>query len=174
MRLLRNIFTGNLSLDAPSDLVYRSILLHAMSILAIIIMFFFGVQALAKHVHMLFIADISAGLLMLGNIVYVRIRGDIDLGCEITVGSGGLLFVYLFVTGGMNHTGHVWLFLFPLASSFLLGEKKGLTTSAIIITISLVSVLYLRKFSPLLTAYPGDFLARFAVSFILVAIFYFI
>ena len=174
MRLFRNIFTGNLSFDAPSDLVYRSILLHAMSILAIVVMFFFGAQALAKHVYMLSIADISAGLIMLGNIVYVRISGDIDLGCDLTVGSGGLLFVYLFVTGGMNHTGHVWLFTFPLASSFLLGEKKGLTTSAILLTISLVSVLYLRKFSPLLTTYPGDFLARFAMSFILVTIFSFI
>jgi PAS domain-containing protein len=135
---------------------------------------FFGALALARHQYMLSIADISVGLLMLGNIVYVRIRGDIDLACKITVGLGGVLFVYLFVTGGMNHTGHVWLFIFPLASSFLLGDKKALTTSAILITISLVLVLCLRKFSPLVTVYSVDFLARFAVSFILVTIFSFL
>jgi two-component system, sensor histidine kinase and response regulator len=174
MRLFRNIFTGNLSADAPRMLVYRSILLNTMSIAGILNLFVFGALALAAHKHMLAIADISAGLLMLGNIVYVRLSGNIDRACVITIGAGGVLFVYLFVTGGMNHTGHLWLYIFPLSSSFLLGYKKGLITSAILITICLVFVLYLRKFSPLVTVYPIDFLARFALSFIVVTIFSFI
>ncbi|MFZ0931919.1 MAG: response regulator [Syntrophobacteraceae bacterium] len=174
MNLFRNIFTGNLSANTPPMLVYRFILLNSMSIAAIVNLFLFGAMALAAHKYMLAAADISAGLLMLGNIVYVRISGDVDLACEITIGLGGVLFLYLFVTGGMNQTGHVWLFIFPLSSSFLLGNKKGLTTSAILLTISLVFVLYLRKFSPLVTSYPVDFLARFAVSFIIVTIFSFI
>lgn len=173
MRLFRNIFNGNLSADSQRKLV-RSILLNNLTILAIVIVVPFGTLALARHQYMVAAADISVGLLMLGNIAYVRIRGDIDLACAITVGLGGVLFLYLFVTGGVNHTGHLWLFTFPLASSFLLGDKKGLTTSAILITISLVFVLYFREFSPLVTAYSIDFLARLTVSFILVAIFAFL
>ncbi len=173
MRLFRNIFNGNLSADTPRKLV-RSILFNNLTVLAMVFEVFFGALALARHQYVVFIADISVGLLMLGNIVYVRIRGDIDLGCKITVGLGGVLFICLFVTGGINHTGHVWLFIFPLASSFLLGYKKALTTSAILITISLVLVLCLRKFSPLVAVYSGDFLGRFAVSFILVTIFAFL
>ncbi|MGA2404115.1 MAG: response regulator [Syntrophobacteraceae bacterium] len=174
MRLFRNIFTGNLSVDAPRMLVRRSILLNTMNIAAIVNLFVFGALALAEHKYTLAVADISAGLLILGNIVYVRLSGNIDLACKITIGLGEVLFLYLFVTGGMNHTGHVWLFTFPLASSFLLGYKKGLITSAILITISLVFVLYLRKFSPLVTDYPVDFLARFVLSFVVVTIFSFV
>lgn len=145
-----------------------------MSVAAIANLFLFGAMAAAAHKHILAMADISVGLLMLGNVVYVRLRGNIDLACEITIGLGGVLFLYLFVTGGMNHTGHLWLFIFPPASSFLLGYKKGLITSTIFITLSLVFVLYLRNFSPLVTVYPVDFIARFTLSFIVVTIFSFI
>ncbi len=155
-------------------LVYRFILLNTMSIAGIVNMFVFGALALAERKYMLAVADISVGLLMLGNIVYVRLSGKLDLACEITIASGGVLFIFLFVTGAMNQTGHVWLFIFPLCSSFLLGYKKGLTTSALLITVSLVFVLCLRKFSPLVTVYPADFLARFVLSFIVVTIFSFV
>ena len=121
-------------------------------------MLVFGAVALAEHKYTLAVADISAGLLLLGNIVCLRLSRKIDLACEITVGLGGVLFIYLFVTGGMNQTGHLWLFIFPLASSFLLGFKKGLITSAILLAISLAAVLFLGKFSPLVTVYPVDFL----------------
>ncbi len=155
-------------------LVYRCIMLNTMSIAAIVNMLVFGAVALAEHKYTLAVADISAGLLLLGNIVCLRLSRKIDLACEITVGLGGVLFIYLFVTGGMNQTGHLWLFIFPLASSFLLGFKKGLITSAILLAISLAAVLFLGKFSPLVTVYPVDFVARFAFSFIVVTIFSFI
>jgi two-component system, sensor histidine kinase and response regulator len=174
MNLSRNILTGNLGADAPQMLVYRYIMLNAMSIAAIANMFIFGAAALAGHKYTLAVADISAGLLLLGNIVYLRLSRRIDLTCEITIGLGGVLFIYLFVTGGMNQTGHLWLFIFPLASSFLLGFRKGLVTSAILLAISLAAVLFLGKFSPLVTVYPVDFMARFAFSFIVVTIFSFI
>jgi PAS domain S-box-containing protein len=170
MRLFRYIFPGHSSADAP----LKAILLNNVSILVIVIVFCFGAVALARHRYLLSIVDLSVCLLLLGNIVYMRIRGDVVLASEITVGLAGVLLLYLFVTGGVHNTGHVWLFVFPLISAFLLGDKKGLITSAILITISIVFVLYLTKLSPLLTAYPVDFLLRFATSFILVTIFSFL
>ncbi|MGA2732767.1 MAG: response regulator [Syntrophobacteraceae bacterium] len=170
MRLFRNIFPGHLSADAPR----KAVLLNNVSILVIVIVLCFGAVALARHRYLLSIVDLSVCLLLLGNIVYMRIRGDVVLASEITVGLAGVLLLYLFVTGGVHSTGHVWLFVFPLISAFLLGDKKGLITSAILITISIVIVLYLRKLSPLVTAYPVDFLPRFATSFILVTIFSFL
>ncbi|HIJ77398.1 MAG TPA: PAS domain S-box protein, partial [Deltaproteobacteria bacterium] len=149
-------------------------MLNNVSILVIVIVLCFGAVALARHRYLLSIVDLSVCLLLLGNIVYMRIRGDVVLASEITVGLAGVLLLYLFVTGGVHSTGHVWLFVFPLISAFLLGDKKGLITSAILITISIVIVLYLRKLSPLVTAYPVDFLPRFATSFILVTIFSFL
>ena len=102
MKLLRNIFTGNLDADAPRKLVYRVMLLNTMSIAGILNMFVFGALALAQNDPLLGTADISAGMLLLGNIVFLRFGGNIDLASVITIGSGGLLFLFLFVTGAFN------------------------------------------------------------------------
>ncbi|MDR3567735.1 MAG: response regulator [Syntrophobacteraceae bacterium] len=173
MKFLRNIFTGNLDGDAPRKVVFRVILFNTMSIAGILNMFAFGAIALFKHDPLLCAADISAGAILLCNIVYFRFRGDVDLACVVTICAGGLLFLFLFVTGAMDQTGHVWMFIFPLCSSFLLGYKKGLATSVILIALSLFFVVALREFSPLVAVYRADFLVRFTLSFLVVTIFSF-
>jgi PAS domain S-box-containing protein len=174
MKLLRTVFAGNLSADAPRLLVYRSILTNSMSIIGIINLLVFGSLALAGHRHMLGVMDISVGLLLLGNIAYLRKTGKIDLVCGFGITLVGILFIYLFVTGGIDRTGHVWLYIFPLLAAFLLGNRKGLTASAVLICTSLILSLCLRKVFPMVAVYPADFLVRFTLSFTVVTIFSFI
>jgi PAS domain S-box-containing protein len=145
-----------------------------MSIIGITNLIIFGSMALAGHKFLLGFMDISVGLLLLGNIAYLRTSGNIDLVCGFGITLVGVLFVYLFATGGVKNTGHVWLFTFPLLAAFLLGNRKGLIASGILIFTALIFSLCLSKFIPVMTVYSVDFLARFTLSFIVVTIFSFI
>jgi PAS domain S-box-containing protein len=145
-----------------------------MSLIGIANLLVFGVLALAGHRYMVGIIDVAVGLLLLGNVAYLRRSGNIDLVCGLGITLVGVLFVFLFVTGGIKNTGHVWLFIFPLLSSFLLGNKRGLTASAVLLTTSIILSVFSGRFFPLVTVYSTDFLVRFALSFIVVTIFAFI
>ncbi len=124
MKFVSNALIGNLGSDAPRKLVHRIFLLNTMSIAGILNMSVFGAIALAGDDYLLFGADILTGLALLFSIVYFRLSGKSDLACEIATGSVWLLFLFLFVTGAMNRTGDIWMFIFPLSSCFLLGYKK--------------------------------------------------
>jgi PAS domain S-box-containing protein len=173
MELLRTILIGKPPGKAPRRLLYKYILLHSINIAGIINLFVFGTVALFLHLHPLAIIDYSAGLLLLGNTVYLHLSGRTERASEITICVGFALLLYLFVTGGLNHTGHLWLFVCPPASSYLLGYKKGLLVSAGLLFVSLASVYALQAFSPIAPVYPPAFLVRFALSYSEVSIFAF-
>jgi PAS domain S-box-containing protein len=170
----RTIFTGNLTSDAPLQLVYRSILVNSMSIIGIVNLLVFGSLALAGPNRMLGIMDFSVGLLLLGNLAYLRRSNNIDAVCGFGITLVGVLFVYLFVTGGMEHTGNMFLFVFPLLSSFLMGNKKGLAASGILLVTSLTFSLCLRKYITTVEMYSTAFFIRFTLSFVMVTMFSFI
>ena len=54
------------------------------------------------------------------------------------VGCTGGLFFYLFYTGGVDHSGHLWIYTFPLFSFFLLGAKKGTIATFLLLGFSLL------------------------------------
>jgi signal transduction histidine kinase len=176
MKLFRFTIVKNLSPDAPQQVVYRAILTNLMCIVAIPNLLVFGSLDLAAHRNtqgMLdFSLDLCLSLLFLGVIRYLRRGGNVDRASKLIVTVTWVFFVYYFVIGGIENT--VWLFIFPLASSFLLGNRTGLMASAILIATSLILSLCLRKFSLPVAVYSAPFLACFTLSFIVVAIFSFI
>ena len=176
MKLFRFTIVGNLSADAPRQVVYRAILTNLMCIVSIPNLLVVGSLDLAAHRNMQgmldFILDLCLALLLFGIICYLRRGGNVDRASKLIVTVTWVFFVYYFVIGGIENT--VWLFIFPLASSFLLGNRTGLMASAILIATSLILSLCLRKFSLPVAVYSAPFLACFTLSFIVVAIFSFI
>jgi two-component system, sensor histidine kinase and response regulator len=176
LKLFRFAIAGNLSADTPRQDVYRAILTNLMCIVAIPNLLVFGSLDLAAHRNMQgmldFILDLCLSLLFFGVICYLRRGGNVDRASKLIVTVTWVFFVYYFLIGGIENT--VWLFIFPLASSFLLGNRTGLMASAFLIAISLILTLCLRKFSPPVAVYSAPFLACFTLSFIVVAIFSFI
>ncbi len=176
MKLFRFTIVGNLSADAPRQVVYRAILTNLMCIASIPNLLVFGSLDLAAHRNMQgmldFILDLFLALLFFGVICYLRRGGNVDRASKLGLTVAGVFFVYYFVMGGIENT--VWLFIFPLASSFLLGNRTGLMASALVMAISLNLSLCLRNFSPPVPVYSAPFLACFTLSFIVVAIFSFI
>lgn len=173
MKLARNLLMGTLSADAPRMLFYRVVMLNTMSIVAIANLFVFGALAICRNNLLLGAVDAGVGLILVGNLVYFRLGGDIDLACWIGTGLGGLFFLLLFVSGAVDKSDHVWIFVFPLLSSFLLGYRKGAAASGVAVALALLCVLGLRSLSPHVAAYSADFLARFTLSFLAVTLFSF-
>ena len=81
-----------------------------------------------------------------------------------------VLFVYTFLTGGINNTGFVWYYTFPLIAFFLLGSKKG-AIATILILLPVVILFLMKTPPPILTNYGFDFKVRFLSSFLLVFVF---
>jgi hypothetical protein len=101
------------------------------------------------------------------NLCYLRRSGNYPLSSFVGNLIILLLYCYLLATGGVNNTAHVWYYTFPLASSFLLGSKKGAAATTILLAFAIL--FFTVDFdSPYLTHYPEEFIIRFIPSFIVV------
>lgn len=173
MKLFRFATAGNLSAVVSRQVFYRGILINLMCIVAIPNLLVFGSLYLAAHRDMHgmldLTLDLSLALISFGVICYLRRGGDVDRASKFIVIVTGLFFLYYFVAGGVENT--VWIFIFPLASSFLLGNRTGLMASVFLVAATLVLSLWLRRASPPVAFYSAPFFACFTVSFIIVAIF---
>ncbi|MGC8492427.1 MAG: response regulator [Syntrophobacteraceae bacterium] len=175
MKLFRFAIPANLSADTPRQIVYRAILTNMMCTVGVPILIVFGASYLASHrdLHGIlnFIMDLCLALIFLGVVFYLRRGGNVDRASKLSITAAGVLFAYFFVTGGIENA--IWLFIFPLASTFLLGSGTGLKASVYLIASTLILSLCLKGFFPLAAVYSTPFLACFTVSFIVVAIFSF-
>jgi len=86
------------------------------------------------------------------------------------VALAGALFVYLFATGGINNTGHLWSYTFPLFASFLLGSKKGAIATSILLVFAII-IFSVEDWSFISVSFSRDLIIRFISSFIVVSAF---
>ncbi len=78
-----------------------------------------------------------------------------------------IIMIYLIYTGGVNHTGPLWVSAFPLIVFFLLGLKKGFRYIVLFLMLALI-ILFIPFDLPLKVEYPNDFKLRGLASFLLV------
>jgi len=83
------------------------------------------------------------------------------------VSFAGALYVYLFTTGGVNNTGHLWYYTFPLFTSFLLGSKRGAIATSTLFALAIL-IFVVQDYSPIITTYSKSFIIRFITSFFVV------
>jgi signal transduction histidine kinase len=118
--------------------------------------------------YMLALLDFLALALIVFTALYLRKTGDFNLAGYMTSVFMGGFFLYLIAGGGIDNTGPLWTFPYPLLVLFLLGLRKG--TIAIAIFLAFVAVIFFFPGSPLmLTVYPKDFEIRFFSSFLAVS-----
>jgi hypothetical protein len=58
-----------------------------------------------------------------------------------------LLFFFRAATGGIQSTGHLWLFTFPLVASFLLGYRHG-AIATLVLFVSILATWLLSPYIP--------------------------
>ena len=131
----------------------------------------FGITALAAHNLPLATADLIVACLLWGLLRQLRNRSSqwwrtIRYGVAIS----GALFFWLFATGGSNGSGYVWYYVFPLVACSLLGAKRGIRATAILV-VSTMALSAMHDLLPTVYDYPPAFMARFFGSLIVVSLF---
>ena len=138
-----------------------------MTIIALIILIPLGIVDLIQGSSTIeFFVLIVAAVLIFNQLRLRKSRNYIyTIYCGIFIIAA--YFFYALVTGGVNNTGYLWYFTFPLFTLFLLGTKRGSVATLILL---LLSVLFfaIDTIPPFLTTYTTDFKIRFVVSFLVV------
>jgi uncharacterized membrane protein len=76
-----------------------------------------------------------------------------------------VLYVFLYVTGGINNTAFVWYFTFPLIANYLLGSTRGVMAT-ILMSIPVLAMLVTNPRHPLFAGYSITFQARFLGAYL--------
>jgi PAS domain S-box-containing protein len=143
--------------------------LNVASVLTVFVLLVMAVTALLVSGGLrIGLADLSLALLLLLNLVYLRKTQKYYNAAVTALLSTGLLLYYLFVTGGVKGTGHLWFFVFPLICTTILGSRRGaIATFSLFCAALLFSVL--DNFFPFLVTYSFFFKMRFFSAFAVVA-----
>lgn len=167
---LTNIPDSSLNPPADVERSRRVYILFSFSIIGIIVFFLLGIIALIKKIYALGMLDFTLAFALAVNLLHARRYKDYNTNIYFGITLSGIFFVYIFLTGGINTTGFVCYYIFPMIASFLLGSKKG-TIATVLISLPVV-ILFLMKTPPsILANYSFDFKLRFLSSFLVVSLF---
>ena len=146
----------------------KLIMLYIISAVAIATLVPFGVVAYYQNNIPLGLFDHIVAILLAFNLLYILRTGRIKVPSFIGISIAGVLFIYLFSTGGVNNTGHLWYYTFPLFAAFLLGFKSGAIATGILLFVTIIVIIVSPQNSDFFTIYENDFIIRFIPSFIVV------
>jgi PAS domain S-box-containing protein len=165
--LIKIIFAGGLDDKTDIEIKRKAILISVISIIGIVNLVPLGISAIFKDKLTLGAFDLIVAGVLIVLLLLLRKKGYHLLFSLFGVALAGALFVYLFATGGINNTGHLWCYTFPLFALFLLGSTRG--TIATFILLALAILIFAIEDQSLITAtFSKDFKIRFFSSFIVV------
>ena len=165
--LARRCILGKIPDDGDIGLRRKVIMVNVISFVAILNLVPLGIVAFFKDNLALFSSDIGVAAVLIASLIYSRKTNRYEVSIYFGTLSAGILFSWLLLTGGVNETGHLWYYTFPLFALFLLGLKKGSIASLILFLVALV--VFFGDFNVSYFArYTFDFKIRFIPSFIVV------
>jgi diguanylate cyclase (GGDEF)-like protein/PAS domain S-box-containing protein len=170
LRYLTDIPDGSLNHPSNVERSRRIYILFSISNIGTIVLFLFGIIALIKKSYALGMLEFTLAFALAVNLLHARRYKNYNTNIYFGTALSAAFIVYVFLTGGVNTTGFVCYYIFPLVASFLLGSKKGAIATALI---SLpVVILFLMKTPPsIFTNYTFDFKLRFLFSFLVISVF---
>jgi signal transduction histidine kinase len=169
-RYVTNIRDSFLSHSLDVEQARRVYFIFFISILVIVTLVPFGVIALTKRNYTVGMADLSSALLLTLNLLHARRYRNYIFNTRFGISLSALLLVYAFLTGGVNGTGFVCYYGFPLIACFFLGSKKGALSTALI-SLPVVALFLMETPPSIFAHYSSDFKLRFAFSFLVVSLF---
>jgi hypothetical protein len=124
-RFAQNIVTGGVDNRYDVENKRRTILINALSMVGILNLIPLGVLSLIDHDLFLGVFDLLAGALLIVNLYFLRKTGYRVAYSYFGLSVVGVLFIFLFASGGAGNTGHLWYYAFPLVALFLLGSTDA-------------------------------------------------
>jgi PAS domain S-box-containing protein len=150
----------------------KIIMINLISLVGILALIPMGIDAFSENNPVLGIFDLVVALLLILTQIYLRRSGNHKVTSYIGIIFSGSLFFYLYVSGGVANSGHVWLFTFPLLAAFLLGAKRGALATFLLVSCSLAFPVVLKN-SAFVTSYSGPFVLRLFMAMLVTFLFAF-
>jgi diguanylate cyclase (GGDEF)-like protein len=156
--------------NEPNADIRRQIMICALfSLFSFIILILYAIDGTIRgHLQLAIILELLA-VIMIGNYIYLRRTGQFRSSSIVIVFLMSSLCLYLFYSGGSGNTGHLWFFVLPSLSYFILGRYRGTIWMASLFLI-LAVMLFLPDRSLIVADYSPQFLERFFGSLFSVCI----
>jgi len=169
-QLMKTLIEGGIREDHDDEIKRKIILTNIICIIAVLNLIPFGICALLMGNSTIGLLDLTVVFVLIASQFHLKKTSNYSFGAYCGVGCAGALYFHLFVTGGVENTGPLWFYTFPLLASFLLGSKKGATSSFILLC-SAILFLSINPGSQALAIYTLHFKIRFIMSFLVVSLF---
>jgi PAS domain S-box-containing protein len=148
--------------------------LFSLSILGIMMLILLGILALVYKNITTGIFDISLAFILIGNLLHGLRYRHYTFNTYLGISFVALLFVYMFLTGGVNRSGgFIWYYAFPLIACYILGSKRG-AAATILILLPVIGLFLVKNPPSFFVIYDFYFKIRFISSFLLVFAFSFL
>lgn len=152
------------------DSVRKAGLMYGITLIGIIFLVVMGILALIDGGMVLATLDFLVALALVAILLVLHIKGQLYPCIYVGLTIMYLLYMYLFISGGIAGNAFLWSYTFPLFSFFLLGTQKGLVVSSIYF-FSCLTVLIVDLGSSLINLYDIEMASRFILSFSVVILF---
>jgi hypothetical protein len=168
-RWLRRIYTlEGLNGVMDDEAKRKAVILNLIFTVVILFLTPYVFIAYADGNYWLSIFDLIAIILMVIFHYYLKYTGDYMVAYFTSFFIGALL-LFVVITGGVENTGPLWAYTWPMLAMFLLGTKKGAAwLSAYFCIVALILLLPGAPF--LLTTYGPEFKIRFISTFLAVCV----
>jgi signal transduction histidine kinase len=165
--LNRRLNSGFFEPEYSIEVIAKVRMLNIVCLIGIVNLTGLGIVAFIQNNAALGIFDFLIALFLIFLIYYLQKSKNIKLAGSIGVIPVGMLYIFLFSTGGVNNTAHLWLYTFPLFAYFLMDTRRG-TLFTIILFVMILIIYVLQDQFTFITNYSTDFILRFIPSFLVV------
>lgn len=145
----------------------RIALLVGISVVGSLFLIVFSITAILQGHLALAIFDIATAILVITNLVDARKRQNFDVNIRIGIAFVSILYVYLYISGGILGTAFVWYFTYPLITCYLLGSRSG-GIAAGLLMLPVLILLLTNPEHPSVAQYSLSFVLRFSAAYIVV------
>ncbi len=144
-------------------------LLNMFCLIGVIFIFPISILTFRLQNYLLFTLDLLVIAFFVSSFFYLRKTSRFDTASHIFIHSLFVLMLYLVYSGGVENTGPVWIFIFPVTAIFLYDLKRGLNYTLVFTGLVLV-IFSLPDHSFNATVYPMEFKIRIFVSYMTIVI----
>lgn len=153
--------------DISSDLHRRLVLMAGSSFLGVVFFSLLAVAACKRGEVYLSVVESGYIAFLVINFIHARFFKRYESNIVASTLVSGLLFMYLYIDGGIENTGSLGCFIFPPIAIFLLGTRMGMIFSLLLL-VPVVSLAGVDIQHPQIAGYSPDFVVRFILAYLMV------
>ncbi len=141
-----------------------------LSFVGIFFLILFSLTGFVQRNPVLGTFDLITALMLALNLIDAHHRKFFKFNIRVGLGFASLLYVYLYVSGGIDGTAFVWYYTYPLIACYMLGARAGAVLSALML-LPVLGLLVAQPSHPFFASYNLTFVWRFAAAYTTVAVF---